>query len=164
MEEKLAPIRRQLTACRLLVALLLPLSGCAYNLIAPYDSALDTTMTQVQHDTELFFNQLQDGHDVSYESSKDFYVRTEATLRTLLTRAQAVPKSHLVADQISKIESTLERVQSMHKRDQALSAENITSDRETLESEFRSFFRLELALKTHLGSPPGAAVAPSLKN
>ena len=39
------------------------------------------------------FNQLEEGHDPSYEASKDFYVQTEATLRALLTRAQAVPKA-----------------------------------------------------------------------
>lgn len=112
---------RQLKTFALLISFSLPLAGCAYNLIAPYDATLDSTMTQVQHDTELFFNQLQEGHDGSYEASKDFYVRTEATLRTLLTRAQAVPKSHLVADQIARIESTLERDQGMHKRDTVLS-------------------------------------------
>ncbi len=148
----------------LLTGAFLSLTGCAYNLIAPYDATLDSTMTQVQQNTELFFNQLEEGHDPSYEASKDFYVQTEATLRTLLTRAQAVPKSHLVADQIARIESTLERVQGMHKRDQTLSMANLTGDRDTLESEFRSFFRLELALKTHLGNPPGAALAPALKN
>ena len=84
-------------------------------------------------------------------------------MRTLLTRAQAVPKSHLVADQIARIESTLERDQGMHKRDTVLSPENLASDRDTLESEFRSFFRLELVLKTHLGSPPSAAMAPPIK-
>lgn len=153
----------QLKTFTLLISVSLPLAGCAYNLIAPYDATLDSTMTQVQHDTELFFNQLQEGHDGSYEASKDFYVRTEATLRTLLTRAQAVPKSHLVADQIARIESTLERDQGMHKRDTVLSPENLASDRDTLESEFRSFFRLELALKTHLGSPSSAAMAPPIK-
>lgn len=154
---------RQLTLAAMLAGISLPLTGCAYNLIAPYDATLDTSMTQVQHDTELFFNQLQEGPDGSYETSKDFYVRNEATLRTLLTRAQAVPKSRLVADQIGRIESTLETVQSMHKRDRVLSPANLIGDRDTLESEFRSFFRLELALKSHLGTPPGAALAPGLK-
>ena len=156
-------LMRRLKTLTLLLSVSTSLAGCAYNLIAPYDATLDSTMTQVQHDTELFFNQLQEGHAGSYEASKDFYVRTEATLRTLLTRAQAIPKSHLVADQIARIESTLERDQGMHKRDHVLSSENLTSDRETLESEFRSFFRLELALKIHLGNPPSAAMAPAIK-
>ena len=164
--------RRSRSGCELktghLLSLFLiaPLTGCAVHFVAPYDATLDNTMTQVQHDTELFFSQLQEaqGHDASYNTNKDFYVRTEATIRTLSTRAQAVPKNHLVADQVTRIESTLERDQAQHKRDDVLTSAILTVDRDTLESEFRSFFALELALKTHFGNPPNAALAPAIKS
>ena len=142
------------------------LTGCAVHFIAPYDSTLDMTMTQVQQDSELFFTQLQDAQGTdqgSYDATKAFYLKTEATLHTLLTRAQSVPKSERVADQIGTIEKTVERIQGMHQRDKVLSTANITGDRATLESEFRSFFTLELALKTHFGTPPAAAMAPAVK-
>ena len=121
----------------LLLSTLLPTSGCAVHFIAPYDSTLDTTMTQVQQDSELFFTQLQDAQGTdkgSYDATKDFYLKTEATLHTLLTRAQSVPKSERVADQIASIEKTIETIQRMHQRDKVLSAANLTGDRETLES------------------------------
>lgn len=145
---------------------LLPLAGCAVHFVAPYDATLDNAMTQVQHDTELFFNQLEEtqGAGANYDTNKDFYIRTESTVKTLLTRAQAVPKNHLVADQIARIESTLERDQAQHKRDQTLSSEVLKIDQQTLESEFRSFFSLELALKTHFGNPPSAALAPATQS
>ena len=151
------------------LTILLPLAllaGCAVHFIAPYDSTLDNSMTQVQQDSELFFAQLQDaqGTDAaSYDSTKAYYLRTEATLHTLLTRAQSVPKSDRVAAQISSIEKTVERIQSMHSRDKFLNAANLTGDQAALESEFRSFFTLELALKSHFGGPPNAAMAPTVK-
>ena len=123
-------------------------------------------MTQVQQDSELFFAQLQDAQGTdkgSYDSTKDFYLKAEATLHTLLTRAQSIPKSDRVADQIANIEKTVERIQGMHQRDKVLSPANLTGDRDILESEFRSFFTLELALKTHFGNPPAAAMAPAVK-
>ena len=123
-------------------------------------------MTRVQQDSELFFTQLQDAQGAgkgSYDATKDFYLKAEATLHTLLTRAQSVPKSERVADQIASIEKTIETIQRMHQRDKVLSAANLTGDRATLESEFRSFFTLELALKTRFGSPSSAAMAPAVK-
>jgi hypothetical protein len=149
-----------------LFAGLFVLTGCAVHFIAPYDSTLDTTMTQVQQGSELFFTQLQDAQGTdkgSYDSTKDFYLRTEATLHTLLTRAQSVPKSDRVADQIANIEETIERIQGMHQRDKVLSPANLAGDRATLESEFRSFFTLELALKTRFGAPSSAVMAPAVK-
>ena len=80
-------------------------------------------MTQVQQDSELFFTQLQDAQGTdqgSYDATKAFYLKTEATLHTLLTRAQSVPKSERVADQIGTIEKTVERIQGMHQRDKVL--------------------------------------------
>lgn len=99
--------------------------------------------------------------EATYEAKKDFYIRTEATLRTLLTRAQAVQKNQEVADQIARIEGEVERIQEQHKRDGTLPQAVLNVDRGTLESEFRSFFTLELALKTHFGSQPSAAMAPA---
>ena len=156
----------KLRARVLLLATLIPLSGCAVHFIAPYDEILDKSMTQVQQDSELFFSQLQDaqGSDKgTYDSTKDFYLRTEATLHTLLTRAQSVPKSERVADQIATIEKTIERIQGMHQHDKVLSLPNLIGDRTTLESEFRSFFTLELALKTRFGTPSNNAMAPAIK-
>ena len=142
---------------------LVPLTGCVH-FVAPYDATLDTTMTQVQHDTELFFSQLQEASpaEAAYDTRKDFYVKTEATLRTLVTRAQAVHKNHEVADQVAQIESSIERIQGQHKRDGTLPQAALNVDRGLLESEFRSFFTLELALKTHFASQPGAAMAPAI--
>ena len=159
-------MRRRQKPSTALLAALLPLCGCAVHFIAPYDAILDATMTQVQQDSELFFTQLQDaqGPDSGrYDATKGFYLRTEATLHTLLTRAQSVPKSERVADQIAAIEKTVERIQEMHRRDRVLSPANLAGDRGSLESEFRSFFTLELALKTRFGSPSGAAMAPAVK-
>lgn len=116
--------RWQTLSSAFVLGALLPLGGCAVHFIAPYDETLDKTMTQVQQDSELFFTKLQDANgseSASYDATKDFYLRTEATLHTLLTRAQSVPKSERVADQIASIQKTVERIQEMHQRDKTLS-------------------------------------------
>ena len=140
------------------------MTGCRVHLIAPYDAQLDQTMTQVQQDTEVFFGQMEavaGGAAAGYAANTMFYVKTEATLRTLLTRAQAVPKEQAVAAQILAIESTVERLQKMHERDVTLNAENLAITRGLLESEFRSFFGLETVLKSRVGTPPNGALAPA---
>ncbi len=133
--------------------------------IAPYDPVLDSTMTQVQQESEVFFTQLQapQANEASYEANKTYYLHVEATLHTLLTRAQAVPKNERVAAQIESIEKTIEIMQRMHSRDGTLNAANLSGDRDALESEFRSFFALELALRTRVGSVPSLATAPTVK-
>ena len=150
----------------LLLLLPLLLTGCAVRLIAPYDQNLDTTMTQVQQDTETFFTQLQFAdpvNDGSYDKTKAFYLHTEPTLRTLLTRAQAAPKSQAVADQIGNLLATMELLRTTHQRDTTLNPTLIDLERATLESQFRSFFALELALKTHGAGPSAGALAPATK-
>ena len=141
-------------ACPRSILLLLPLlTGCAVHLITPYDSTLDSSMTQVQQDTELFFVTLkaEQGTDAaSYESNKTYYLHAEATLQTLLTRAQAAPNGDRVAAEIDSILKTVETMQAMHARDATLNPENLAGDHDILKSEFRSFFTLELALKTRI--------------
>lgn len=141
-------------------SLLLCLAGCKVQFIAPYDETLDTSMTKVQNDTELFFSKLPD--DATYAANKSYYQQTEASLHTMETRAQAVPKSDAVADQIAKIEHTVETMQGTHERDGKLTGDVATLNRDLMESEFRSFFQLELTLKS--GSTPTAAKpAPAKK-
>lgn len=149
----------------LLLALPLLLSGCVPHFIAPYDPALDSTMTQVQQDTEAFFTQLQFAGNTdagTYTATRAFYQHTEPTLRTLLTRAQAAPKSHLVADQIANILAGIEKLQATHQRDGMLNPTLLTLERTALESQFRSFFTLELALKSRPATPSPSILAPAL--
>ena len=139
------------------------LCGCAVHLIAPYDVGLDVGMTHVQQTSEVFLSQLAADAGTpaaSYAQSHAYYVQVEAELRTMLTRAQVVPRNDRVSDQISNIETTVEIIEGMHKRNGTLSAATLVTDRGLLESQFRSFFALELGLRTRLGTPPNNAFAP----
>lgn len=153
--------------CKFGLLLPLVLTGCAVHLIAPYDPVLDQTMVGVQQDTEFFFNRMAEAQGVdadTYARNAEFYLRTEATLTTLLLRAQAVPKSTVVADQLRNLEATVERMQATHRRDGTLSPTLIGDERAILQSEFRSFFALQFALKNHFNKPVSTpATAPALR-
>lgn len=136
-------------------------AGCKVQFIAPYDETLDTSMTKVQTDSELFFSKLSD--DATYTANKNYYQQTEATLHTLMTREQAVPKSEAVTDQLTKIEHTVETMQGTHERDGKMTGELATLNRDLLESEFRSFFELEMALKSGAGTTTAKSAAPAKK-
>ena len=158
-------LQRSHRAAFLLLAMCLPLAGCALRVIAPYDATLDSTMTQVQQQTEVFFTDLQfaAGTDAaSYNASKAFYQRIEPTLRTLLTRAQATPRGHAVADQIANILAGVEKLQATHQRDGTLNPALLALERSAFESQFRSFFALELALKSG-PAPSTSALAPAIQ-
>jgi hypothetical protein len=142
-----------------LFSLLLCCAGCQVHFIAPYDETFDTTMTTVQQDTELFFNKLQDAKQTAagtYEANAAYYEKTEATLHTLLTRAQATEQADQVATQIADIEGAVEHIQQSHQRDTYMNSEQITIQRGLLESQFRSYFTLELALKNSPSNPNAA--------
>jgi hypothetical protein len=139
---------------------LIALTACQVHFIAPYDQKLDTAMTTVQGDTEAFFIKLQGAGQTDagdYDANKHYYQQTEATLRTLLTRAQATPNSAKVADEIDKLEKNVELIQQMHERDKSLNAANIQGDRDSMEIGFRAFFTLELGLKTSTAGSKTAA-------
>jgi hypothetical protein len=142
------------------------LAGCQVQFIAPYDETLDTSMTKVQNDTESFFVKLQDAGKTdagSYNATKSYYLTTEATLRTLLTRAQSTPKSDKIADQIDQLEKNVELIQGMHERDAYLNSANLAGDRESMENGFRSFFSLELGLKSASASNKTTPAAKTAK-
>ena len=161
----MAAMPRFVPNCRLLLfSLTLLLCGCMHR-IAPYDATLDSTMTQVQQDTELFFAHLQfadTAGEATYASNKKFYEQTEATLHTLLTRARSVPKSQAAADQVANILAGIEKLQKTHQRDEVLNPTLLGLERSALESQFQSFFILELALKSRAGTQSSSVLAPAL--
>jgi hypothetical protein len=164
---------RQSPAPVLFFAVLLLISclmtaGCAVRFISDYDDVLDKDVTDLQQGTETFLNQLDSEVGTpaaAYRANSDFYVKTNATLRTMLTRAASQPKSKIIVGEVEALEKTFDDLQNLHKMngDKGLSSANIANTRSALESEFASILTLELALKSHNGAPSTALPSPKTK-
>jgi hypothetical protein len=139
--------------------------GCSVRLISDYDDVLDKDVTALQQSTETFLNQLDTEVGTpaaAYSANGDFYVKTNASLRTMATRAASQPQSKIVVGQVQALQKTFDDMQQLHQLNGAigLSSANITNTRSALESEFTSILTLQLALKSHSGVP-SSALAPA---
>lgn len=142
--------------------LLLLCVGCAVRLIADYDSILDQSMTSLQQETEAFIAQLTTEVNTpaaQYVNNTDFYIKAQATLRTMATRAGATPKSSQVIAQIQELEKTFALMQNSHQNDGQLSLVYLGDIERTLNTEFTAVTTLELYLKNH--PVPVNALAPA---
>lgn len=142
-------------------------TGCNIRLISDYDAVLDQDVTTLQKDTEVFLNQLsnevgQPAAAYSTSANAEFYVKADASLATMATRAASQPKSTIVVGQVQALRQTYSDMKQLHQLngDKGLSAANIANTRSALESEFTSILTLELALKASSGVS-SSALAPA---
>jgi hypothetical protein len=152
--------------CVLLIASLATLGCTTVRFISDYDDVLDKDVTALQLSTETFLNQLDSEAGTpaaAYSANSDFYVKTDASLRTMATRAASQPKSKIIVGEVQTLQNTFNDLQKLHQLngDKGLSSANIANTRSALESEFTSILTLELALKSHSGVPPSSALAPT---
>jgi hypothetical protein len=143
-------------------------TGCSVRFISDYDSVLDQDVTALQQSAETFLNQMSNVAGTSaavYSANADFYVKANASLATMLTRATSQPKSRVIVGEVQTLQKTYSDLQQLHQLngDKGLSAANISNIRSALESEFTSILTLELALKGNSGVP-SAALAPAKTN
>jgi hypothetical protein len=122
----------------------------------------------LQQSTETFLNQLSNevGTPAAvYSANTDFYVKTNASLATMSTRASSQPKSKIIVGEVQALQKTFSDMQQLHQlnADKGLSAANIVNTRSALESEFSSILTLELALKAN-APVPSSALAPAKTN
>jgi hypothetical protein len=139
--------------------------GCAVRFISDYDDVLDKDVTALQQSTETFLNELSAKSatvGAGYNANSDFYLKTDASLRTMATRAASQPKSKIIVGEVKALQNTFDDLQKLHQMngDKGLSAANIENTRGALESEFTSILTLELALKSHNGAPSGGLPPP----
>jgi hypothetical protein len=139
--------------------------GCTLRFISEYDEVLDKDVTTLQQSTETFLNELSSEVGTpaaAYNANRDFYVKTDALVRTMSTRAASQPKSKIIVGEVQTLQQTFNDMQKLHELngDKGLTLPNISNTRSALESEFTSVLTLELALKAHKGVP-GGAFAPA---
>ncbi len=139
--------------------------GCAIRLISDYDDVLDKDVTTLQQNTETFLGQLDYERGTpaaAFSANKDFYIKSDASLRTMATRAEAQPKSKVIVGEVQALENTFEDLKKLHQGDggKGLSSVEIQDVRGAMETEFEAILTLELALKSHNGVP-SAGLAPT---
>lgn len=151
--------------CAALLAIGSFTTGCKIRLISDYDAVLDQDVTALQKDTEVFLNQLDNEVGkpaAAYSANTEFYVKADASLATMATRAASQPKSEVVVGQVQALRQTYSDMKQLHQLngDKGLSSANIANTRSALESEFTSILTLELALKASSGVA-SSALAPA---
>ena len=155
----------RLSSVSCFLTLMLVLTGCKIRLISDYDSVLDQDVTSLQQSTETFLNQLSveaGTPAAAYSANADFYVKTNASIATMLTRAASQPKSKVIVGEVQALQKTIADMQQLHQLggSTGLTAANISNTRAALESEFSSVLTLELALKA-AAPVPSSALAPA---
>ena len=154
MRRALQPTLPLLLLAMLLATSTLMMVGCApVRFISDYDSVLDDDVTNLQKDTETFLNQLDSEVGTAaaaYSKNTDFYIKADAALRTMATRAASEPKSKIIVEQIQTLQGTFDKLKKLHEMsaDKGLSSADISDTRSALEVEFTSILTLELALKS----------------
>src|SRR5580704_16006872 len=91
--------------------------GCSIRLISDYDSVLDQDVTTLQQGTETFLNQLNNevGTPAAvYSANADFYVKANASLSTMATRASSQPKSKIIVGEVQALQKTFSDMQQLH--------------------------------------------------
>ena len=87
------------------------LCGCTAHLIMDYDDVLDRrSLTALQLSAEEFLSELDSEVGTpaaAYKNNSAFYVKADATLRTIKTRAEAEPKSDLIVKQLEELQGSL---------------------------------------------------------
>jgi hypothetical protein len=149
----------------LLLIACISVAGCAVHLISDYDNVLDQDVTALQQSTETFLNQMVSAVGTpaaAYKVNAEFYMNTDASLRTMATRAASQPKSKIIVGEVTALQNTFNDMQQLHQLNgvNGLSLANIKNIRSALESEFTSILTLELALKSN-STVPSNAMAPT---
>lgn len=134
-----------LLAASLLLTLALP--GCmSVRLIGEYDATIDQGVTAVQQQAELHYAKMN--ADPLAPVDENFYQQMEASIAVLHTRATALPKYDLIAQQLALLQSSFDDQHQLDKiSKRPLPPKMFATAQSGMETSIGSILRLELALK-----------------
>lgn len=144
--------KRSLFAVLSIAVFVLALAGCTVRLIGDYDDTIDRGVTDVQQKFELYLAKLQSDPNTAYDQG--FHDDIKARLAVLGTRAAALPKYRIIAQQIANLKSQFEDFQKLdHGTPRPIqNAAKFTPAQSAITVSVESILTLELALKR--GAPP----------
>ena len=150
--------RNRATVVALLtVSLALAVStGCAVKFIGDYDQAIDTGVSDVQQQAEVYFGRLKADPSTPYDPN--FYNDINAQLVVLKTRAHILRQNQIIEQQLQELQGQFDRLQTLDKgmtRPFPIGA--IEAAESALTISVESILRLELALKSGKAAPEATA-------
>jgi len=119
-------------------------------LIPPYDSDIDKSVTALQSDTETFLvkvtrvGKLEPG---SYKEYADFYDKEKVAISGLQVRVQAISQNKLTSDQIDILSDTYAQLEKRHK-EKGLDTEDAYQYERAFNRIFGAILTLEVAKKS----------------
>ena len=129
------------------------LMGCAVKFIGDYDVAIDTGISGVQQQTEVYLNKLKTDPTTPY--NQDVYTDINARLKVLKTRAHITPQYSIIEQQIEELQEQFDRLQMLDKGMVRPFPLGVIDAAETaITTSVESILRLELALKRGDKNPP----------
>ena len=133
-----------------IVLMLLTLTACHINLVAPYDDQFVKDAVTVQTDFDTLMQTLRNppnGTDLGYNANKTAYNKIEVDLSGLLTRAQAHTNNQPIIDQVNKLTQVVRELEVTHKRDGHLPAAYLDEKQATVDQEIGIIIRTEIDKK-----------------
>jgi hypothetical protein len=129
------------------------LAGCAVRLIGDYDDTIDSGVTDVQREAELYFSKLQSSPATPYDQA--LYDDIDARLAVLKTRAASLPKYPIILEQLTNLKSQFDTFQKLDKATQRPFPSAAVADAESAVAvSVESILKLELALKARANVGP----------
>jgi hypothetical protein len=145
-----APSRARGSA--VLVAASVAVLACHVVLAPEWDPVLDRGVADIAQQTDAFLAKMERAAGTpegSYAANAAFYGDAAAAVRTLRLRAESSAKSKDIVASLEGVLKSLEDLRSVHegRGDQGLPKVAITTARSGLETQFRSLFVIEAALR-----------------
>lgn len=125
--------------------------GCAsVQLIAPYDSQIEKTITTLQSDTEAFLikvARIEKLDPSTYKDYTDFYDKEKLAVSGLEFRAGVISQNKLTLDEVKDLKQTYEKLEKRHK-EKGLKEIDATEFSKAFNRIFRAILTLEIAKKS----------------
>lgn len=139
----------------LLIAGTILFGSCKVTFISGYDPIIETTVTKLQRDFNLYFIKFSrtiqdtDPNNQDYKDFQDYYDNMNADLQILKSRAKFLgKKGSIVKQQIENLEKTLQSIEKFH-RDTGFK-DNMSDDRHDIKDAANSSFEAVIKLQEEL--------------
>ncbi len=145
---KVSMVRYRLWSVVLSMLILMAVGCFSIRLISDYDKKIDDGITDLQRKTESFLIKMERIAELpegSYANHVGFYDGVRVDLSALKVRADAVALNDLTSRQIELLQDSFKKLEEQHQR--GLKRVMIESIRQSLNSQFTSILKLEVAKK-----------------
>lgn len=126
--------------------MLLTLTACHLNLVAPYDDQLVKDAVTLQTDYDTLAQTLRNppnGANVEYDANKAAYNKINVDLSGLLTQAQAHTNNEAMIDLVDKLTKVVREMEADHKNKGRISIAYLDGKQATVDQQIGILIRTE---------------------